>query len=277
MKPGVSTTTISGIPNELQSRHEPRRLLRAVGVEHAAEVARLVGDDRRPGGPSIRANAVTMLRAQRGAQLEQRARVDDPAERVAHVVDPARLGRARPRPGRRSPAAPARRERQRLAGALTAGRRAGRARAAAALGSSGSTRWQTPLRSCTRGPPSSAGVDLLAERLARPRRARSGTSRRPRSSRSSRSAPASRRRRRPRRRETTEICGTTPGQRDRAGGRSARSRRAPRCPPACARRRTRRTPTTGIRARSASLEHADDRVGVRARRASRRGRTPSCA
>ena len=51
MNPGVSTTAISGSPNELQKLHEPRRLLRALGVEHAAEVARLVGDD--PDRPAV--------------------------------------------------------------------------------------------------------------------------------------------------------------------------------------------------------------------------------
>ena len=54
--PGVSTSTTSGIPNALQLLDEARALLRAGRVEHAAQIARLVGDhaDRAPVDPGER-------------------------------------------------------------------------------------------------------------------------------------------------------------------------------------------------------------------------------
>ncbi len=43
--PGVSTSTTSGRPNASQVRTNRAALRGRLGVEHAAEVARLVGDD----------------------------------------------------------------------------------------------------------------------------------------------------------------------------------------------------------------------------------------
>ena len=152
MKPGVSTTRDQRHAEQVAGAHEARGLLRRLGVEHAADVARLVGDDADraavdpgPGADDVARPAL--------AVLEQPAVVDEPLER--------RRGRRRPCAGRR-----ARRRRDRPAAAAAAraigsaspaadGSRPSRSRAIrAASASSSATMWQTPLAAWTLAPPS---------------------------------------------------------------------------------------------------------------------------
>ena len=75
-------------PERVALGDEPSALLRGVGVDDPAEVARLVGDDRdraafEPGEPGHEVARPT------GRGLEQFAAVDDRADDIAHVVDRA--------------------------------------------------------------------------------------------------------------------------------------------------------------------------------------------
>ena len=158
MKPGVSTSTTSGSPNALQVRTKRAPFGAGVGVEHAAEVARLVGDhaDRR---------------ARRGARSRRRCCAPSaarhssrrppstmPRDRRRARRRPCARRPARPRPGRSRPGsarAPARRRAPRDAG----GRWSSRSRTSSAASRRRSaTKCATPLRSCTLRPPSSAAL-----------------------------------------------------------------------------------------------------------------------
>ena len=164
----------------------------------------------------------------------------------------------------RSPPPAAARRRPRRADTTAA-----RAPAPAAASSSCSTRWQTPLRSCTRGPPSAGRVDLLAEGLAHD--ARTGQEHRRVVGHQDQVGERGRVRAAAGRGAGDDRDLRHDAARARPSpGRSGRSRRAPRCPPASGRRRTRRTRRPGSRpgrpsgARGRSCRRA-------ARRASRRG------
>ena len=195
------------------------------------------------GRPSIRRERRHNVARPARAQLEQRARVDDPGERVAHVVGRASARTAPRSPGRRSPGRRARRAatpRSRK----TAGTTAAREPDAAALSSSRSTRWQTPLRSWTRGPPSAAASisspsasrttpgpvrNIAASSVIMIRSVSAGEYAPPPAD-----AP-----------ETTEICGTTPVSADRVAEDPPVAGQRGRALPASARRRTRRTRRPG--------------------------------
>ncbi len=241
MNPGVSTTATSGRPNELQNRHEPGRLLGAVGVEHAAQVARLVGHDRHRQAVDARERGHHVARPP-GPQLQQRVAVDDRLERFADVVGAARRRRDE-------------RSRVRVLGIdrgdpwqrLTGGGGQIRQQLAHARGGAGLVALDqmadavavVDVRAAESG-----SVDLLAQRLADD----AGAGQEHGRVLGHHDQVGERRR-----------VGAAPGrgaghdrdlrhhagQRHRAGGRCARSRPAPRCPPACGRRLTPRTPPPG--------------------------------
>ena len=135
--------------------HEPRALLRRLGVEDAAQAARLVGHD--PHGPPLQPReADDQVARPAGGELEQRAGVDQAARDVADVVDRARIGR-HGRGGVAGRRPEGRRHRQRASRML--GKVGRRSRTSArACASSEAARWATPLEPCTRGPPSSSAV-----------------------------------------------------------------------------------------------------------------------
>src|SRR3954447_7553394 len=98
-KPGVSTSATNARPKALQLRSEARALVGGLGVDDAAEVARLVGDDADGAGLDAREGGDQVARPVRGG-LEQRASVHDPVDGLASVVgrtavewhDAARVG-----------------------------------------------------------------------------------------------------------------------------------------------------------------------------------------
>ena len=121
--------------------------------------------------PSMRAEARDHVARPALGHLEHRA--------VVHERPRSRRARRRPRALRRARTSDGstRRHRRRaavrriLAGAA-GGRKASSSRtSAAASRSSSATNWQTPFFECTRGPPSSCGVDVLAHDLAHDARA----------------------------------------------------------------------------------------------------------
>ena len=81
----MSTSTTSGRPNELQVRTNLARLLRGLGVDHATEIPRLVGDhaDRPPVDAGERGDHVAC--PARG-DLEQVPAVHQGGDHAAHVV-----------------------------------------------------------------------------------------------------------------------------------------------------------------------------------------------
>ena len=147
MKPGVSTSTISGRPKRVAGAHEARALGGRLGVEHAAEVARLVGDHADAAAVDAGEAAHDVARPAL-AVLEQAAAVDDAADDVAHVVDLALVLRHRRR-RRRSRRAPRSASAARARCRSWAGGRAGRARAAPRRRR---PRRRSARRRCSRGP-----------------------------------------------------------------------------------------------------------------------------
>ena len=219
MKPGVSTSTSSGSPNELHLRTNRAAFCAALASSTPPRCRGWLATiaDRR-GRPCGRTR-VTRLRAQPGADLQQVAAVD---KRAGDVGARRRPGAGRPaargrvvRPGGSRLGTSAARQLAWLRQVAEQVARQQRARRPQSARRSE----HTPLRSWTRVPPSCAAVDVLAERLAHDRRARSGTCSTPRSSRPSRSAPASRRRRRPQAAHDRDLR-HAPGQLHDAGGRS---------------------------------------------------------
>ena len=143
-------------PEGVAGAHEARGLGAGVGVEHAAEVARLVGDDADGAALEAGEPAHDVARPAR-RPLEQAAAVDDALDDVAHVVDAALVVGHGRRTGRACSARPS----GSAAGgrrSWPAGGRAGRARASPRARRTGTTKWATPLRSWTLGPPSSAAL-----------------------------------------------------------------------------------------------------------------------
>ena len=152
MKPGRVDEHQQRDPERVALADEARALLGAGRVEHAAEIARLVGDhaDRPPVDPGHRGDEVARPA---GRDLEQLAAVDERARSRrarrrpgAPRAAPSPTGRAAGAAGQRAAAAARR--------GGWAGSRAARAPAGRSRGRRAATKWQTPLRWCTRVPPS---------------------------------------------------------------------------------------------------------------------------
>ena len=208
----MSTSTSSGIPKQVAGAHEARRLLRGVDVEHAAEVARLVGDDpdraaRRGGRTRTRRCAPSA-----GEISSSRPPSSSAARDVADVVDLAGLARAR-RGRARTPGGSTVGQRMRpLAGVLRqvveqvareqrgvdVGRRDEVADAVALVHARAAERGgvdSSPVTFATTPGPVRNMLALLGHDHEVGQRRRVGAAARPR------------------RRRSTEICGTRPGER----------------------------------------------------------------
>ena len=162
-KPGVSTRTTSGSPKRAAAVHEAGGLLGRGGVDDPAQVARLVGDHaHRPAVDAGEGGDHVARPARR--DLEQAAAVRQSGGPRRARRRPCGPRRARTRQGHRARA----RRRARAPGGgrpTAAGGPAGRGRPPPLPRRRAAVRWQTPLRECTRGPPSSSLRDGLAGHL----------------------------------------------------------------------------------------------------------------